>query len=163
MSSLRARTIRLAYENPDLRAPLLAALKESAPLKVSPPVRFEIAISGSFRDYRTDPEAPVQSLDVSPRRLAFVQVYGPDAKSVRTQAEAIVARFEKDWASGRAFTVYVPNPYLPSGTRQKDYSILPSDSYEKAEILVSQAMRSGDLRPVLRKTYDRKTGRWTKC
>lgn len=159
MSTLRSKVIRLAHTHPEFRSELLETLKEAAPSKEQ--VRFEVHIRAALRDYKTDPESPIQTFDTGMKSIAYTQLYFPDAKSAKPELKKLVEKFKRDWESDEAFVVDTPQTHLPGGVRQKDNRVNPKSYYARCEISITQATRSGYGKTVLDMSWDRTTDRWS--
>lgn len=150
--SLRSKVIRLAHENPNLRhhlLPLVTARMAAAPVKGQ--VTFEVKVRAAMRDYREDPESPVQTRDILPKPIAWARFTYNSAKEASTALAAIVKDLTTQWERGigKGYSGAVDLYALKSkytGGNQLD-KVTP-DHYRTAEISIDKVMASGDHRLV---------------
>lgn len=149
MSHLRSKVIRLAYENPSLRPHLLPIVTEgmkSAAIQTQG-VTFEVKLRAAMRDYKNDPESPVQTHDILPKPLAWARfTYGSAKEASKSLADLVkdlTTQWEKGIDKGHLGTVdlyKLRSPY----TGGKELTKAIPDYYRTAEISIDRVLASGD-------------------
>lgn len=150
--SLRSRVIHLAHANPNLRHYLLPLVIDTKEAKMAAPeakgqVTFEVKLKAAMRDYRKDPESPVQTFDVLPKPLAWARFTYANAKEASVALAKIVKDITEQWerglGKGHQGTVdlyALRSPY----TGGKELTKAIPDYYQTAEISIDRVMASGD-------------------
>lgn len=146
MTTLRSSLIRLAQAQPELRPQLLPLLEKKTSATAG--VIIEVILEAAMRDYRTDPEAPVQTRDTLPKNLAFVRVTLPNIGEARKWITKFTGDIKDNWDKGLgknwqgAFKVRNPSTPYGGGATQPE-NITP-DNFREAYLRVDQITARGD-------------------
>jgi hypothetical protein len=131
----------------------------------------EITLSASSRDYKTDPEAPMQTTDLLPRRLAWIRLIPADAAAAKADTAGVVDFIKKKWLAGLGKNYkgsFKPadaprgKSAAPTYTGGPPAELVNPDAFRTAEIQVRQILASGDHKVVGTYKWDReKPDSWT--
>lgn len=125
----------------------------------------EITIAAAFRDYTTDPAAPVQTRNLLPQTVAWIRLTPPDAKASKKEVAAVVDYVQKQWLAGLgkgykgAFTPAdgargTSGQGASSGGATKPQAVQP-DAYQTAEITVTKISSAGHRDVLARHAWSR--------